>query len=34
MQDLTDYEKGEILDSKEIYFVGTEAQKIKGSPLN
>ena len=33
MDELTDFEKGEILDYKEIYFVGPKAQKIKGSPL-
>jgi len=31
---LSDYEKGEILDYKEIYFIGPNSQKIKGSPLN
>lgn len=34
MDQLTDYEKGEILDFKEIYFIGPEAKKFKGSPLN
>ena len=34
MDVLTDYEKGEILDFKEVYFVGPKARKIKGSPLN
>ena len=35
MKDLTDYEKGEILDFKEILFIGKrkEAKKIKGNPL-
>ena len=33
MQFLTDYEKGEILDYKQIYFLGLNAKKIKGSPL-
>ena len=31
---MTDYEKGEILDYKRVFFVGPEAKKIKGSPLN
>ena len=34
MDVLTDYEKGEILDFKEVYFVGPKAKKIKGSPLH
>lgn len=34
MQYLTDYEKGEILDYKQIYFLGLNAKKIKGSPLH
>jgi dual specificity tyrosine-phosphorylation-regulated kinase 2/3/4 len=29
---LTDYEKGEILDYPEVYFLGVGAQKVKGSP--
>lgn len=35
MKELTDYEKGEILDFKQIYFIGKrkEAKKIKGNPL-
>ena len=33
MNNLTDYEKSEILEYKEIYFLGLNAQKIKGSPL-
>jgi hypothetical protein len=32
MNHLTDYEKGEILDYKQIYYVGVGAKKIKGSP--
>ena len=31
---LTDYEKGEILDYQEIYFLGLECEKVKGSPFN
>jgi dual specificity tyrosine-phosphorylation-regulated kinase 2/3/4 len=31
--DLTDYEKGEILDYQKIYFLGGGAKKIKGSPF-
>lgn len=34
MQYLTDYEKGEILDYKQVFFLGMSAKKIKGSPLN
>lgn len=30
---LTDYEKTEIMEHKEIYFLGLNAQKIKGTPL-
>lgn len=33
MNNLTDYEKSEILEYKEIYFLGLNAQKIKGSTL-
>lgn len=33
MDKLTDFEKGEILDFKSIYFLGLEADKIKGSPF-
>lgn len=33
MTSLSDYEKGEILDYKRIYFLGLSAQKVKGSPL-
>lgn len=32
MNHLTDYEKGEILDYKQIYYLGVGAKKIKGSP--
>jgi dual specificity tyrosine-phosphorylation-regulated kinase 2/3/4 len=32
MAHLTDYEKAEILDYKQIYFLGVGAKKIKGSP--
>jgi dual specificity tyrosine-phosphorylation-regulated kinase 2/3/4 len=31
---LTDYEKGEILDYKQVYFLGIESKKIKGSPIH
>ena len=34
MNYLTDYEKGEILDYKYVYFIGLQAKKIKGSPLH
>ena len=34
MGHLTDYEKGEILDFKQVYFLGIGSQKVKGSPLN
>ncbi len=30
---LTDYEKGEILDYKQVYYLGIGAKKIKASPL-
>ncbi len=30
---MSDFEKGEILDYKQIYFMGLEAAKIKGSPF-
>ena len=30
---LSDYEKGEILDYPKIWFLGLEADKIKASPL-
>lgn len=33
MGKLSDYEKGEILDYKQIFFLGLESDKIKGSPL-
>ena len=32
MNHLTDYEKGEILDYKQVYYIGVGAKKIKGSP--
>lgn len=32
LNQLTDYEKGEILDYQEIYFLGLKCQKIHGSP--
>ena len=32
LNQLTDFEKGEILDYQEIYFLGLNAQKINGSP--
>lgn len=34
MNQLNDYERGEILDYQEVYFLGLGAQKIKGSPKN
>ncbi len=34
MNQLTDYEMGEILDYQQVYFLGLEAMKIKGSPAN
>ncbi len=33
MDQITDYEKGEILDYKQIFFLGLGSEKIKGSPL-
>ena len=30
---LSDYEKGEILDYPQIYYLGLSATKIKGTPL-
>ena len=32
LNQLTDFEKGEILDYQEIYYIGVGAEKIKGSP--
>lgn len=32
LNQLTDYEKGEILDYQEVYFLGLQAEKIHGSP--
>jgi dual specificity tyrosine-phosphorylation-regulated kinase 2/3/4 len=34
LNQLTDYEKGEILDYQEIYFLGLNAEKVLGSPKN
>lgn len=34
MNKFSDYEKGEILDFRQIYFLGLESKKIKGTPLN
>ena len=34
LNQLTDYEKGEILDYQEIYYIGLTAQKIHGTPKN
>jgi dual specificity tyrosine-phosphorylation-regulated kinase 2/3/4 len=34
MSYLTDFEKGEILDYKQVYFLGFNAKKIKGSPAH
>lgn len=33
MKQLSDYEKGEILDFRKIWFLGLEAKKINGSPF-
>lgn len=33
MEKLSDYEKGEILDYRKIWFLGLEASKVDGSPL-
>lgn len=33
MDKLSDYEKGEILDYRKIWFIGLEADKLDGSPL-
>lgn len=33
MGQLSDYEKGEILDHRQVYFLGLESKKIKASPL-
>jgi dual specificity tyrosine-phosphorylation-regulated kinase 2/3/4 len=32
LNQLTDFEKGEILDYQEIYFLGLKALKVAGSP--
>ena len=34
MDKLTDFEKGEILDYRKVYFLGLNAEKIKGSPAH
>lgn len=34
LNQLVDYEKGEILDYQEVYFLGLSAQKIHGNPKN
>jgi len=34
MNSLSDYEKGEILDYRQVFFLGLECKKIKGSPLS
>lgn len=34
LNQLTDYERGEILDYPEVYFLGLQAQKVKGNPSN
>lgn len=34
MDKLTDYEKGEILDYKHIYYLGIGSDKINGSPIH
>ena len=34
LNQLTDYEKGEILDYQEIYFMGFQASKVHGTPKN
>jgi hypothetical protein len=33
MTKLSDYEKGEILDYRQVYFLGLESKKIMGTPL-
>lgn len=33
-QGLTEYEKSEVLDFKQVYFLGLEADKIVGSKHN
>ena len=32
MNSLSDYEKGEILDYRQVYFLGLESKKIKATP--
>ncbi len=34
LNQLSDYEKGEMLDYQEVYFLGLQAQKIHGTPKN
>lgn len=34
LNQLSDYEKGEILEYNEVHFLGIDAKKIKGSPSN
>ena len=34
LHQLTDYEKGEILEFSDIYFLGIGAQKVHGNPKN
>jgi hypothetical protein len=34
MNQLNDYERGEILEYKEIYYLGLGSQKIQGNPKN
>ena len=33
-KDLTDYEKGEILDYSEIYYMGSQASKVRAQTQN
>jgi hypothetical protein len=33
MSKMSDYEKGEILDYRQVYFLGLESKKIQGTPL-
>lgn len=33
-QGLTEFEKSEVLDYKQVYFLGLKAQKINGSKYN
>ena len=34
VKEMTEFEKGEILQYRKIYFVGSKAEKIKGTPFN